>query len=130
MSSQSVPTRGVHFPEAPVAGLSYVGKAVQDELSSSQSSRYMECWNVNFGQIQGEIAQSPPQKYWGSAEITPTDTHSDECLPRRMYDVIARAQEWVDITSLSPPDGKFTQQFNMALQQLAKNAAGKPEPII
>jgi len=39
-----------------------------------------------------------------------------------MYQVIVRAKTWVDITSLSPPDGKFLIQFRKAVSKLAENA--------
>eukprot|EP00746_Dinoflagellata_sp_MGD_P013350 gnl/MRDRNA2_/MRDRNA2_128822_c0_seq1.p1 gnl/MRDRNA2_/MRDRNA2_128822_c0~~gnl/MRDRNA2_/MRDRNA2_128822_c0_seq1.p1 ORF type:complete len:586 (-),score=117.70 gnl/MRDRNA2_/MRDRNA2_128822_c0_seq1:144-1901(-) len=113
-----------------LASFSYVGQGVMKELQACAPHRNKENWNVNFGKVIGEVAQSPPRKYWGSAEISPEDTHSDECLPKRMADVIAKAEHWVDITSLSPPDGKFITFFNDALTQLAQKAQDKTEPII
>eukprot|EP00746_Dinoflagellata_sp_MGD_P142371 gnl/MRDRNA2_/MRDRNA2_75349_c0_seq1.p1 gnl/MRDRNA2_/MRDRNA2_75349_c0~~gnl/MRDRNA2_/MRDRNA2_75349_c0_seq1.p1 ORF type:complete len:697 (+),score=158.91 gnl/MRDRNA2_/MRDRNA2_75349_c0_seq1:89-2179(+) len=101
------------------SGLSYVAEAARNALTEKHSMHRKRCWNVTHGKVVGEIKQTPPKATWGdlSAITDDPDSHSDY-FPQNMFDVITRAQEWVDITSLSQPDGKFTSKFAEAIQQL------------
>merc|ERR1740123_453980 len=66
------------------------------------------------------MAQSPAGSYYLDEKIDDDleNSHSD-CLPERMGEIISRAQEWVDFTSLGPPDGKFLACFAKALKAIA-----------
>jgi len=102
-------------------GLSYVGLAVRRALKFRHWVQQGECWNITCGRVVGEVAQTPPRKYWGCEEILPETSHSDG-LPKRMCDVIKKAHIWVDIASLGPPDGKFRDMMNDAVRALAAKA--------
>lgn len=102
-------------------GLSYVAQAAFEALMDGHEHQRGECWNLTHGKIVGEVCQTPKRQYWGQAEVQPKDTHDDE-FPQRMYDLMVKAKSWVDITSLSPPDGKFAEKFAEALKQLDTNA--------
>mmetsp|Transcript_78072 Transcript_78072/g.154723 ORF Transcript_78072/g.154723 Transcript_78072/m.154723 type:complete len:611 (+) Transcript_78072:89-1921(+) len=103
-------------------GLSYVGDAAYKVLHSAlHRLQQGDSWNLTHGRVVGEVSQTPNATYWGSDQITPLYEHDDQ-FPDKMYEILVKAQRWVDITSLSPPDGKFLTRFNQALIQLARNA--------
>jgi len=127
VESDSETDEEVHDEDA--VGLSYVGHAVYEKLRTLHASTHNECWNVTHGKIVGQVQQSPPPQFWGAPDIQPVEQHSD-FFPSLMYDLIVKAEKWVDITSLSPPDGKFMTKFRDAMTVLAKKADQKGEPIV
>eukprot|EP00929_Paragymnodinium_shiwhaense_P122078 TRINITY_DN9461_c0_g1_i1.p1 TRINITY_DN9461_c0_g1~~TRINITY_DN9461_c0_g1_i1.p1 ORF type:complete len:776 (+),score=186.07 TRINITY_DN9461_c0_g1_i1:79-2406(+) len=107
--------------------LSYVGEAAKAALWKKHFTHYRTCWNVTKGKIVGDIAQSPGKDTWGMEE--PPDDHSS-FFPKRMYDVIVRAQEFVDFTSLSPPDGEFLETIQNALRDLYDNSKANGNKVV
>eukprot|EP00811_Abedinium_folium_P037213 NODE_984_length_2663_cov_4.813486.p1 GENE.NODE_984_length_2663_cov_4.813486~~NODE_984_length_2663_cov_4.813486.p1 ORF type:complete len:593 (-),score=162.23 NODE_984_length_2663_cov_4.813486:811-2589(-) len=103
--------------------LSYVGEAVYSSLRYKYRSTHNDCWNITHGRVVGALHQSPASHFWGkpSAQILPVNDHAD-FLPQRMFDVLVRANHWVDVTSLSPPEGKFLAKFQEAMGMLAERA--------
>jgi len=101
-------------------GLSYVGQAVVDVLRTNYDVHRGVCWNVTHGKVVGEVFQSPPGDVFTSAVIDADNetTHSD-FLPEKMGEIMSRAEEWVDFTSLSQPDGKFLKHMCMALKAIS-----------
>lgn len=108
-------------------GLSYVGETIYEKLRTKHASTHNECWNVTNGKVIGEVRQTPPAYFWKS--VVPAEKHSD-FFPDSMYDTIVKAQYWVDITSLSPPDGRFLEKFRDAVTVLARRADDMGEPIV
>eukprot|EP00929_Paragymnodinium_shiwhaense_P060862 TRINITY_DN30385_c0_g2_i1.p1 TRINITY_DN30385_c0_g2~~TRINITY_DN30385_c0_g2_i1.p1 ORF type:complete len:587 (-),score=102.44 TRINITY_DN30385_c0_g2_i1:193-1953(-) len=108
--------------------LSYVGKAVTESLRRWHWIQHERCWNINWGTVVGECAQTPSRQYWGQRDILPANEHSD-WFPQKMYEIITRAEHWVDVCSLTQPDGKFFDAFKAAIEKLAENAEGKAAPI-
>jgi len=101
--------------------LSYIGEAAKKVLSEKYAEHRGSAWNVNAGSIVGPaIVQSPPLDCWGKDDISGSK-HSD-VLPETVQQVIAKAEHWVDITTLAPPDGKFEESYKEALRLLAENA--------
>lgn len=121
-------SRGGKIPGATDKELSYVGQAARDVLFRKHFPNHGKSWNLSHGKIVGDIAQTPPKQCWGMDEIQPLDSHSD-ILPQRMYDIIVKAQWWVDITSLAPPDGKFAHHIIAALKEIAERSTGNPVTV-
>eukprot|EP00928_Gymnodinium_smaydae_P071975 TRINITY_DN55430_c0_g1_i1.p1 TRINITY_DN55430_c0_g1~~TRINITY_DN55430_c0_g1_i1.p1 ORF type:complete len:554 (+),score=92.80 TRINITY_DN55430_c0_g1_i1:69-1730(+) len=95
---------------------SHVGKAALQTLFLKHLFQNGKAWSATSGQITGEILQTPPSRYWGCAE--PAPGHSDG-FPQKFYDTIIKAQHWVDISSLSPPNGKFEEAMRNAITKVA-----------
>jgi len=116
--------------------LSHVGKAAYECLRQKHAHLWHECWNVTSGRVVGEVHQTPwlknyaPQATWAMADDLP-DNHAD-WLPEKIKEIMSRAQYWVDVTSLGPPDGLFMERMSEALYQINKTAMMKPddEPIV
>jgi len=108
-----------------MAGLSYVGEATVEAMRRDRPDLQGTCWNVTWGKVVGEVLQTPPKNFLVKDSIG-NHTHSD-FLPKRMYDIIVRAERWVDITSLSTPTGKFVDYFSKALKKL--HDTGRPVTI-
>jgi len=109
-------------------GLSHVGQAAVDVLRTKYDVHRGVCWNVTHGRVVGEVFQSPPNKYFTCAKIDADNetTHSD-FLPEKMGEIMSRAEEWVDFTSLSQPDGKFLKHMCKALKAISDR--GKPVTV-
>lgn len=101
--------------------LSHVGKTIVKALHHYHPMHHRRCWNVTTGHVVGKLRQTPEREYWGKTLVTPETEHSD-WLPWNFHDIIIRGQEWIDITSLSPPDGKFLIAFQDAFRVVAENA--------
>jgi phosphatidylserine/phosphatidylglycerophosphate/cardiolipin synthase-like enzyme len=97
--------------------LSLVGSSVVSALKAKHWNQKRSTWSVSSGSVVGDIAQTPPMECWG--EATPHSGHSDG-FPARIHDVIVKASEFVDITSLSPPDGSFEDAISDAIAEVAK----------
>jgi len=103
---------------------SYVGQAALDALNENHADQRTIAWKETTGTIQGDFIQTPPKEYWGQADVQPG--HSD-FLPQVFYDNIIKAERWVDISSLSPPAGKFMEKIRDAIA--AVGATGKDVTI-
>eukprot|EP00930_Biecheleria_cincta_P099343 TRINITY_DN9097_c0_g5_i1.p1 TRINITY_DN9097_c0_g5~~TRINITY_DN9097_c0_g5_i1.p1 ORF type:complete len:656 (-),score=71.90 TRINITY_DN9097_c0_g5_i1:273-2150(-) len=101
-----------------MAALSHVGKTVCEAMRASHPDCEGKCWNVSLGSYK-ETLQTPPSMYCHESKLghEQETTHSDY-LPQRMRECIARAEEFFDLTSLCPPDGKFLQAIADGLQSL------------
>mmetsp|Transcript_51578 Transcript_51578/g.102455 ORF Transcript_51578/g.102455 Transcript_51578/m.102455 type:complete len:713 (+) Transcript_51578:77-2215(+) len=101
-------------------GLSYVGEAARGVLSEKHAAYRNVCWNVTHGKVVGEIAQTPPREYWKDRQINDDcETCHSDSFPEKMGEIISKATEWVDFTSLGPPDGKFLDCIAKALKALS-----------
>lgn len=103
-------------------GLSYVGGAAHLVLRWKHAHQQGLCWNLTHGRVVGKIAQTPsPESGFFHQEQTINQwnefSHSDE-FPLRIGEIIARAEEFVDIASLGVPDGKFLASIVQALRKL------------
>jgi len=112
---QEVRALGEDVPE----GLSYIGGAAYTALSMKHPMYKNVCWNVTHGKVVGELAQTPPMKYWQECKIDDDCSclHSD-AFPERMAEIISRGREFVDFSSLGPPDGKFLEKIAGAIKSL------------
>eukprot|EP00429_Kryptoperidinium_foliaceum_P013634 CAMPEP_0176048494 /NCGR_PEP_ID=MMETSP0120_2-20121206/24090_1 /TAXON_ID=160619 /ORGANISM="Kryptoperidinium foliaceum, Strain CCMP 1326" /LENGTH=712 /DNA_ID=CAMNT_0017381913 /DNA_START=76 /DNA_END=2214 /DNA_ORIENTATION=- len=106
-------------------GLSYVADAARDTLNEKHGMYWRIAWNVSYGKVVGEVLQTPPKDYFLSDQINDdqAETHSDY-LPDKFGEIIARAEEWVDFTSLGAPDGKFLDAMAKGLKDLSDT--GRP----
>lgn len=100
---------------------SYILKSARSVLKEKHPKHEKTAWNVSSGTVIGDILQTPPKDTWGMGVIEPECEHSD-VLPTQMAEVITRTTKWVDITSLSPPDGKFETFFVDAVKTLNERA--------
>jgi len=100
--------------------LSHVGQAAVDALVAKHPHYKKMCWNVTHGKVVGEIVQTPPGKYCKDAQINePEELIHSDYFPELIGDIISRATEWVDFTTLGPPTGKFTECIAKALKKLS-----------
>jgi phosphatidylserine/phosphatidylglycerophosphate/cardiolipin synthase-like enzyme len=111
------------------SNLSYIGKAVYSVLSENHENSRYRAWNLASGNIVGSV-QYTPTKFWGNPNPNdPKAFYDDYWFPEKMAEIIARAEKWVDIMSLTPPNGKFLSEFKAAINKLAGRST--PEnPII
>mmetsp|Transcript_69570 Transcript_69570/g.137687 ORF Transcript_69570/g.137687 Transcript_69570/m.137687 type:complete len:730 (+) Transcript_69570:49-2238(+) len=109
----------VDAPDNGPDGLSDVGQAALDALSSTHAVHRGVSWQVTHGKIVGEMKQTPRGGYFGDEQIGSDieESHSD-FFPEKMGEIIARAEAWVDITTLGPPTGKFIDFFAKAFKEL------------
>merc|ERR1719379_355462 len=84
------------------------------------------CWNKTCGRVVGEFRQTPLQQHWKDADCPPGISNS---FPQRMGEVMKTGREWVDLTSLSPPDGLFLEAIKDAIATLAASGGGG-DPIV
>lgn len=108
----------------PDDGLSYVGRAAYQSLKTTFYFHRKHTWNKTAGKVQG-LYQTPPQPW----EMKPGTNHS-AYLTEKMLDVISRAEKFVDVTSLGPPDGEFLASMQNALLKAAVNASVRNEPVV
>eukprot|EP00927_Polykrikos_kofoidii_P073526 TRINITY_DN69556_c0_g1_i1.p1 TRINITY_DN69556_c0_g1~~TRINITY_DN69556_c0_g1_i1.p1 ORF type:complete len:586 (+),score=76.23 TRINITY_DN69556_c0_g1_i1:71-1828(+) len=101
--------------EVSTKGLSVYGKALVEELTEECPEQYRHNWNVSLGTICGEIMQTPPRHSWGTRDVP---AGASNCLPCTIRGIIGRAQHWVDVSSLSPPDGLFLEELANAMLDL------------
>merc|ERR1719373_268166 len=99
-------------------GYSHVGKAALKKLYLRHFFQLGKSWSPTSGEITGEILQTPPMRFWGSADLPAG--HSDE-FPQKFYETIIKAEHWVDISTLSPPDGLFEDALRKAITEVAKS---------
>ena len=106
--------------DATEEGLSYVGQAARDALARKHAILRKTCWQVTHGKVVGEITQTPPMEYWKDSQISDDlETSHSDSFPEKMAEIIAKATQWVDITSLGPPDGKFVDAWAKGLKAIA-----------
>lgn len=104
--------------------LSHVANAARKILKDKHWTHRKKAWNLSYGTAVGKIWQSPPGKTWG------VDYHQEDFrlgekghshkFPEKMYEVMCKAEEWLDVTSLTPPDGRFLEKFVEAIKVLDK----------
>lgn len=107
--------------------LSFWGQKAREQLRKKQWHHHKASWNVTHGTIAGKIMQTPPHCTWGSNDIR--GGHSDE-FPKDLFRYIHKAKEWIDITTLAPPDGAFKIAFLDALAKLAENLKDTDNHVI
>ena len=107
--------------------LSHVGEAVFDVLESKHNKSRYETWNIARGYVIGPV-QYTPTNVWGNRS-DPTESQ-DYWLPEKMAEIVAHAEKWVDIMTLSPPDGLFLTEFKAAIETLADRSSTADNPII
>lgn len=101
-------------------GLSDIGNAAFQVLKENYWIHRRRCWNVSHGKVVGEARQTPPRDTWGNLAYIVDEnpeTHSD-CFPEDVFNMMTKAEQWVDLTSLSAPTGKFCEKITAAIQQL------------
>jgi len=103
---------------------SEVGKAVLAVLLTKHGVYENSLWRRSSGRVLGCV-QSPPGCFFLDQLITQDmeQTHSD-FLPERICDIISHAEQYVDIVTLTPPNGKFNLSIAKALKAL--HDKGKP----
>lgn len=102
---------------------SYVGKAALEALKKDHFRLKGICWNKSCGKVIGDLQQTPSKKFWDTPTVDPGVSNS---FPAKMGEVMKRGKTWVDLTSLSPPDGIFLEKIKDAIATLA----GSENPII
>eukprot|EP00747_Dinoflagellata_sp_TGD_P195940 gnl/TRDRNA2_/TRDRNA2_65371_c0_seq1.p1 gnl/TRDRNA2_/TRDRNA2_65371_c0~~gnl/TRDRNA2_/TRDRNA2_65371_c0_seq1.p1 ORF type:complete len:609 (+),score=82.20 gnl/TRDRNA2_/TRDRNA2_65371_c0_seq1:69-1895(+) len=106
--------------------LSYLGKAVVEAMKCQHGSCEGTNFNVSMGACK-RLLHTPPSGYHRDKRIDKDDetTHSDY-LPEAMYECISKAEAWMTLTSLGPPDGKFLRAISRGIADLH----AKDKPII
>eukprot|EP00928_Gymnodinium_smaydae_P020362 TRINITY_DN17870_c0_g1_i1.p1 TRINITY_DN17870_c0_g1~~TRINITY_DN17870_c0_g1_i1.p1 ORF type:complete len:645 (-),score=53.57 TRINITY_DN17870_c0_g1_i1:132-2066(-) len=108
---------------------SRIGSAVLSELyKKHQPARLLGAWGKTSGKVS-QLVMTPPSSHFGAADGILPDGHSDH-LPLTMSKIVASANRWVDITSLSPPDGDFQKHLRDALTELAHKSARNKHKVI
>lgn len=102
--------------------LSYVGMAAYDVLRKKHGRHHHELWNVTSGRVVGEAHQTPLGT-WSSPQ-DPAAEH-DLWFPKKIREIMSRAQVWVDLASLGPPDGEFLEQIARAVEDINRTAIQK-----
>ena len=105
--------------------LSHVGHAVHDVLRKHHNRHHHKMWNVTHGTVVESVHQTPLH----FDKFDPSGEHSD-WFPQKMGELIGLTQQWCDITSLGPPDGKFMECFKAGLATLAENSKEKESPVV
>eukprot|EP00980_Cylindrotheca_fusiformis_P016001 scaffold4703_cov108-Cylindrotheca_fusiformis.AAC.9 len=100
--------------------LSYVGKAAYEVLRKKHSKHHKTLWNISSGEVVGPIMFTPKDAFTRDPDEDPPKSGHDVWLPETIGDVIARTEEWCDITELSPPDGPFMEHVKRGLAELCK----------
>lgn len=108
-------------------GLSHVGQAAYDVLSTKHAKHHIRLWNVTTGAVVGDLDQTPKDHF--TAEEDPPDGHSD-WFPEKMAEIMKRTVTWCDVMSLSPPDGKFLEELRDAITHIHRNADPESPPVI
>lgn len=112
------------------SNLSYIGKAIYSVLSENHENSRYKAWNLSSGSVVGSV-QYTPANVWGNPNPIDPKANQDFWFPEKIGEIIARAEKWVDIMSLTPPDGKFLSEFKAAINKLALAGQSTPEnPII
>jgi len=63
------------------------------------------------------LTYTPADAFSREDTVDPPDGH-DDWFPKKIGEMIARTEEWCDITSLAPPDGAFMVAFKDALKEI------------
>jgi len=102
------------------SSFSDIGKAVIGTLRTKHGVYENSVWRSSSAQSVGCV-QSPPGPYFVSNKLNHDveNTHSD-FLPEKICDMISSAEKYVDIATLSAPDGKFRLNFMKAMMALHK----------
>lgn len=109
-------------------GLSHVGQAAYQVLSTKHGEHHLRLWNVTTGSVVGELDQTPKGIF--GEEADPEDGHSD-WFPEKMAEIMKRTVTWCDVMSLGPPDGKFLEDVREAITHIHRNAdPDAPPPVI
>lgn len=108
-------------------GLSHVGQAAYEVLSTQHAEHHLHLWNVTSGTVIGELDQTPKDLF--VAEEDPPEGHSD-WFPVKMGEIMKRTVTWCDVMSLAPPDGKFLEELRDAMTHIHRNADPENPPVI
>jgi len=114
---------GDEVEDASAEHLSYVGTAAYDVLRKKYNHFHHELWNVSHGNKWiGKLHQTPLEAFVPRATHDFPTLHHDEWFPEKIGEIIGRTEEWCDILSLAPPDGKFLTAFQNGLKTVVQNA--------
>lgn len=98
--------------------LSHVGTAAYDVLRKHHNHYHHDLWNVTKGKIC-ELHYTPRDFYDRSESNDPKEGH-DDWFPEKIYECIARTEEWCDILTLAEPDGLFLDAFKRGIKAICK----------
>ena len=100
--------------------LSYVGTALYDVLRRRHNHHHHELWNVTKGKMIGKIHMTPKDAFSREDSVDPPEDH-DDWFPEKCGEILSRTEQWCDVMSLAPPDGRFMEEFKKALLTICKN---------
>jgi len=103
--------------------LSYVATAAYDVLRKHHNHHHHELWNVTKGKVVGDYQFTPKDAFTREDAIDPPAGH-DDWFPEKIGEMIARTEQWCDIMTLAPPDGRFMEAFKKALATIVRNREG------
>jgi hypothetical protein len=103
--------------------LSYVGTAAYDVLRKHHNHHHHELWNVTKGKVIGELQFTPKDAFTREDTVDPPVDH-DDWFPEKIGEIISRTEQWCDIMTLAPPDGRFMEEFKKALATIVRNREG------
>ena len=103
--------------------LSYVGVAAYDVLRKHHNHHHHELWNVTKGKVVGDLQFTPKDAFTRNDTVDPPPGH-DDWFPEKIGEIISRTEQWCDILTLAPPDGRFMEAFKKALAEVVKNREG------
>ncbi|CAB9512656.1 Inherit from NOG: PLDc [Seminavis robusta] len=106
--------------------LSHVGAAAYECLRTVHEDVHHVTWDVTSGKVVGELDQTPKGCF--DLEDDPPEGHSD-WLPEKMAGIMERTEQWCDVMSLGPPDGKFLECMKQALVKVNARASGD-KPVV
>jgi hypothetical protein len=101
--------------------LSYVGDAAYDVLRKHHNRYHKDLWNVTYGKMIGDLHMTPRDAFTRTESTDPPENH-DDWFPAKIGEIIARTNEWCDIMTLAPPDGKFLVEIKKALASICSRS--------
>lgn len=112
---------GDEIEDKSAGDLSYVGTAAYDVLRRHHNHHHKELWNVTKGKVVGEVQFTPIDAFTRTETIDPPEGH-DDWFPEKIGEIISRTNDWCDIMTLAPPDGKFLEEIKKALAAICKRS--------
>lgn len=104
--------------------LSYIGKAAYNVLRDEHSDQHNTLWNATVGTVIGELDQTPKHvPFDDPTQVDPTDNkHHSDWFAYKIGDLLDKTESWLDVMSLSPPDGLFMSIFQQSIKNIAERA--------
>ncbi len=118
--------------------LTPIGQAAYRALQKRHGRHKQESWNLTESKMIGNLWNTPrdafstlalkPGEYpcpLDGRVSCPSQLH-DDWFPQQLGGLISRTTRWCDILSLSPPDGRFLEEFQNSILALSQKKVDRP----